>query len=221
VDQPLVVEGDDGRFVFCPHCDLSFKGELPTMTFSEAERLAHRLWTAEPSTGLTDPTRKKAWQALIEAIRKLAGPICHIRGEDGYLLCGQPHDPGVAHGGQAVATCIPCLQVVGRCAHCGFYHEIECPTERRRVEIVRAAAELEPEPCRRDFTVRECTSLLGAMIGGLQQFADVETIRRAVHWYTKSDAPWQMFRLMEREGEKVAAEALAKLNRDDDKDDNN
>lgn len=66
----------------------------------------------------------------IVGIRDLNAPkkrdeICHIRVadvDDGAMLCGAR--PTVAvHGGRAVATCVRCLQLAGRCRVCGIYHD--------------------------------------------------------------------------------------------------
>jgi hypothetical protein len=43
-----------------------------------------------------------------------------------------------------------------------------------------------------DLTDRECSKLLGSLIGGLCLMADKRTVRRAVRFWAESDDLWQM-----------------------------
>lgn len=49
---------------------------------------------------------------------------------------------------------------------------------------------LDPRPARTDMTDRECAKLLGAVIGGLAQQADIEAVRRAVRWWAETEDAW-------------------------------
>lgn len=50
---------------------------------------------------------------------------------------------------------------------------------------------LTPKPARTDLTDRECTKLIGAIIGGLCLMADKETVRKAIRWWADNDKAWQ------------------------------
>lgn len=51
---------------------------------------------------------------------------------------------------------------------------------------------LDSRPARTDLTDRECSKLLGAMIGGLCNMADIETVRAAVRWIAETDEFWAL-----------------------------
>jgi hypothetical protein len=57
---------------------------------------------------------------------------------------------------------------------------------------------LNPEPARKDLTVRECTKLLGGTIGCLCGMADKETIKRAIDWWSMNFESAGLFELTER-----------------------
>lgn len=46
------------------------------------------------------------------------------------------------------------------------------------------------KPARNDLTDRECSKLLGSLIGGLCQMSDVETVRDAIRWIADSEEFW-------------------------------
>ena len=50
---------------------------------------------------------------------------------------------------------------------------------------------LDPTPIR-TFTDRECASIIGGLLGGLVQYSDVDTVRRAVLWWAETDIAWTM-----------------------------
>jgi hypothetical protein len=50
---------------------------------------------------------------------------------------------------------------------------------------------LNTKAARIDLTDRECTKLLGALIGGLAQMTDIDTLRNAVRWWADTDVAWQ------------------------------
>lgn len=41
----------------------------------------------------------------------------------------------------------------------------------------------------RPLTDRECSKILGAIIGGLMEFSNAENVRRAVFWWAQNLAP--------------------------------
>lgn len=49
---------------------------------------------------------------------------------------------------------------------------------------------LDTRPRRQDLTDRECTSLLGGLLGALCENADPKTVRAAVRWWAQNDAAW-------------------------------
>ena len=49
---------------------------------------------------------------------------------------------------------------------------------------------MDPRPARTDLTDRECIRLIGGLIGGLTQMADVDTVRAAVRWWAETDEAW-------------------------------
>lgn len=49
---------------------------------------------------------------------------------------------------------------------------------------------LSPEVARTDLTDRECTKILGGLIGGLCNLAPIENVRNAVRWWAERDEPW-------------------------------
>ena len=50
---------------------------------------------------------------------------------------------------------------------------------------------LDPRPARQDLTSRECSKLLGGLIGSLGMMAPLETIREAVRWWAEADGAWR------------------------------
>lgn len=46
---------------------------------------------------------------------------------------------------------------------------------------------LSPAPSRTDLTDRECSVLVGGLLGGLVRMADLPTLRRAVRWWAETD----------------------------------
>ena len=57
------------------------------------------------------------------------------------------------------------------------------------------------DPARRDLTLRECTKLLGAVIGGLLQLSELETVRDAVRWWAEKDEAWEIAGMLKLEEE--------------------
>ena len=55
---------------------------------------------------------------------------------------------------------------------------------------------LDRRPARTDLTDRECSKLLGSLIGGLCLMADKETVRAAVLWWGENDDAWRAMDLM-------------------------
>jgi len=55
---------------------------------------------------------------------------------------------------------------------------------------------LDPRPYRQDLTDRECAKLLGAVIGGLCESAGVDTVKRAIDWWSQNESCWGTFRKM-------------------------
>lgn len=43
----------------------------------------------------------------------------------------------------------------------------------------------------RPFTSRECSRILGSIIGGLTQFTPIENVRDAVRWWAETDKAWE------------------------------
>jgi hypothetical protein len=52
---------------------------------------------------------------------------------------------------------------------------------------------LDPKPARTDLTDRECTKIIGGILGALCQMTDIETLRNAVKWWAETDELWGMF----------------------------
>ena len=53
------------------------------------------------------------------------------------------------------------------------------------------AKPLDSRSARMDLTDRECTKILGGMLGTLADMTDIETLRNAVRWWAETDAAWQ------------------------------
>jgi len=49
--------------------------------------------------------------------------------------------------------------------------------------MTKLAKPLSPYERRNDLTDRECTSIIGATIGGLSDMASKEDLRNAIHWW--------------------------------------
>jgi hypothetical protein len=53
--------------------------------------------------------------------------------------------------------------------------------------------ELSSQPPRSDFTDREISQILGALVGGLVMMVDdPAAVRRAVQWWAVTDEPWMI-----------------------------
>ena len=63
----------------------------------------------------------------------------------------------------------------------------------RELGKTEASISLAKTPARTDLTDRECAKLIGGMLGGLTQMADVETVRAAVRWWAETDDVWKEF----------------------------
>lgn len=57
-------------------------------------------------------------------------------------------------------------------------------------------AELDPRPLRKDLTSRECASLIGALLGSLVTFADIDDVRSALAWWAENDDAWDALDLL-------------------------
>lgn len=55
---------------------------------------------------------------------------------------------------------------------------------------------LSPQAARTDLTDRECTKLIGGLIGGLCQMSDPQTVRDAIRWWAESDEAWNAMAAM-------------------------
>ena len=53
---------------------------------------------------------------------------------------------------------------------------------------------LSPEPTRTDLTDRECSKLLGSLLGGLCLMSDKQQVRNAVRWWAECDEAWSTMR---------------------------
>ena len=51
---------------------------------------------------------------------------------------------------------------------------------------------LDTRPARTDLTSRECSKLIGGMIGTLCQMAPMENVRTAIKWWAQTDAAWSL-----------------------------
>jgi 2-phospho-L-lactate transferase/gluconeogenesis factor (CofD/UPF0052 family) len=70
---------------------------------------------------------------------------------------------------------------------------------------------LNPHPSRTDLTDRECSKLLGSLIGGLCMMADLATVRDAVRWWADSDDAWRAMEDMARAGAEEHRQILGTL----------
>jgi hypothetical protein len=52
---------------------------------------------------------------------------------------------------------------------------------------------LDSRPARTDLTDRECTKIIGGILGSLSQMTDLETLRGAVRWWAETDGAWEGF----------------------------
>lgn len=50
---------------------------------------------------------------------------------------------------------------------------------------------LSPIPARTDLTDRECSKIIGGLIGSLCQMADEQAVRRAVRFWAETDELWK------------------------------
>lgn len=51
---------------------------------------------------------------------------------------------------------------------------------------------LDDAPARTDLTVRECTKIIGGLVGGLSQMAPIANVRDAVRWWADTDEAWSL-----------------------------
>lgn len=49
-------------------------------------------------------------------------------------------------------------------------------------------------PARQDLTDRECSKIIGGLLGSLCSMASVETVRDAVKWWAEREDVWTAFR---------------------------
>lgn len=61
---------------------------------------------------------------------------------------------------------------------------------------------LDTRPARTDLTDRECSKIIGGVIGTLMQMAPAERVRAAVTWWAETDEAWLVLEDMS----KIAAE---------------
>jgi hypothetical protein len=54
---------------------------------------------------------------------------------------------------------------------------------------------LDTRAARTDLTTRECSKIVGSLVGGLLQMTDPKTLRDALRWFVETDDFWV---LMER-----------------------
>ena len=66
---------------------------------------------------------------------------------------------------------------------------------------------LDPRPAR-ELTDRECSKILGALIGGLTGMAPVKTVRDAIRWWAENDAAWKLMERNQGYGAEIAKELL-------------
>ncbi|HEY1209991.1 MAG TPA: hypothetical protein VGE85_11525 [Terracidiphilus sp.] len=71
---------------------------------------------------------------------------------------------------------------------------------------------LETSPSRRDLSDRECSTIIGAVIGGLTQLADIDDIRNAVRWWAENDGAWAQLKAVQALCNKDAAAMSAGVN---------
>lgn len=55
---------------------------------------------------------------------------------------------------------------------------------------------LSTKPARTDLTDRECTKIIGGLLGGLTHMADVETLQAAIRWWNDTPEAWEAFRVI-------------------------
>lgn len=55
---------------------------------------------------------------------------------------------------------------------------------------------LTTKPARTYLTDRECAKIIGGVLGGLMEMADIETIRSAVRWWADADKSWQLLAML-------------------------
>jgi hypothetical protein len=53
---------------------------------------------------------------------------------------------------------------------------------------------LDTRPVRTDLTDRECSRIIGGLLGCLSTMTDIETLRNAVRWWAETDIAWQGLR---------------------------
>lgn len=51
-----------------------------------------------------------------------------------------------------------------------------------------------PRPARTDLTDRECTKIIGALLGGLIQMTTENELRAAVRFWAETDKAWEFLR---------------------------
>jgi hypothetical protein len=57
---------------------------------------------------------------------------------------------------------------------------------------------LSDKPARTDLTDRECSRIIGGVLGGLAGLTDLQALRRAVRWWAETDEAWKLFEEQER-----------------------
>lgn len=57
---------------------------------------------------------------------------------------------------------------------------------------------LDHRPARTDLTSRECSKIIGALLGGLCQMSSVDTVRDAVDWWSETPEAWEVFSLLDQ-----------------------
>lgn len=67
---------------------------------------------------------------------------------------------------------------------------------------------LEPEARRKDLTIREMTSIIGGLVGGLCENSDPKKVRLAFKWWAETDAAWFVFHDIANKKLKKVAESL-------------
>jgi hypothetical protein len=62
---------------------------------------------------------------------------------------------------------------------------------------------LDPRPVRTDLTDRECSRIIGGLLGSLCGCSDVETVRSAVKWWAETDQAWVWMKAQQSELERL------------------
>jgi hypothetical protein len=70
---------------------------------------------------------------------------------------------------------------------------------------------LSPNPVH-SFTNRECTSILGSLIGGLVRYAGVINVREAVNWWATNPEAWELMQAGGSRYEEILREQFDRKN---------